>query len=190
MEVVQVIKSLDPRSVRVDPKEHFDIGGIMKILAGEKPETLILPSVLEQRSTWNTLLRSRLIESILLMIPLSTFYFVENASGTIWRVADGVQRLLAIRDYIDDVYVLESLEYYREESNGKLFSELIPWQQRRITHTYISIQEIVCTCPREVKFNIVRRVRYPEHMSPQDAYRRYKYLGLITEETECLSESL
>ena len=96
-----------------------------------------------------------------------------------WRVADGVQRLLAIRDYIDDVYALECLEYFPEESNGKLFSELTPTMKRRITHTYTSIQVIVCTCPREVKLNIVKRVRYPEHMSSQDIYRRYKYLGLV-----------
>jgi len=183
MEVIQAIKSLDPSSVRVDPKCHFDIGNVMAMLVAEKLERLTLPSVLQQRSTWNTLLRSRLIESILLRIPLSTFYFVENASGSMWRVADGVQRLLAIRDYIDDVYALEGLEYFREESNGKLFSELT-WMQRRITHTYISIQVIDCACPREVKLNIVKRVRYPEHMSSQDAYRRYKYLGLITEEEE------
>lgn len=179
MEAVQAIKSLDPRSVRVDPKEHFDIGNVMGMLVAKKLERLTLPSVLQQRSTWNTLLRSRLIESILLRIPISTFYFVENASGSMWRVADGVQRLLAIRDYIDDVYALECLEYFREELNGKLFSELPPWMQRRITHTYISIQVIVCQCPREVKLNIVKRVRYPEHMSSQDAYRRYKYLGLV-----------
>ncbi len=179
MEVVQAIKSLDPKSVRVDLKEHFDIGHVMAMLAAEELERLTLPSVLQQRSIWNTLLRSRLIESILLRIPLSTFCFVENASGSMWRVADGVQRLLAIRDYIDDVYALECLEYSWEKSNCKLFSELTPGMQRRITHTYISIQVIVCTCPREVKLNIVRRVRYPEHMSSQDAYLRYKYLGLV-----------
>lgn len=179
MEAVQAIKLLDPKSVRVDPKCHFDIGHVMAMLAAEKLERLTLPSVLQQRSTWNTLLRSRLIESILLRIPLSTFYFVENASGSMWRVADGVQRLLAIRDYIDDVYALECLEYFPEESNGKLFSELTPTMKRRITHTYTSIQVIVCTCPREVKLNIVKRVRYPEHMSSQDIYRRYKYLGLV-----------
>lgn len=189
MEVIQAIKSLDPRSVRVDPKCHFDIGNVMGMLVAKKLERLILPSVLQQRECWNTLLRSRLIESILLRIPLSTFYFDEDTSG-IWRVADGVQRLLAIRDYIDDVYALECLEYFREESNGKLFSELAPWQQRRITHTYISIQVIDPGTPREVKLNIVRRVRFPEYMSAPDVYKRQKYLGYIIEETECLSESL
>ena len=180
MEAVQVIKSLDPRSVRVDPKEHFDIGLVMGILVDNKLERLTLPSVLQQRSTWNTLLRSRFIESILLRIPLSTFYFVENASGSMWRVADGVQRLLAIRDYIEGVYMLECLEYSSEfHAAGKLFSELEPWQKRRITHAPISIQVIVCTCSREVKLNIVERIRYPEHMSSQDEHRRYQYLGLV-----------
>ena len=178
MGLVHAIKSLDSCSVRVDPKDHFDIGDIMGMLAGEKLARLILPSVLQQHSIWNTILRSRLIESILLRIPLSTFYFDADVSGT-WRVVDGVQRLFAIRDYINGVYPLECLEYCREESNGKLFSELKSWQQRRITHTHISIQEICCTCPREVKLNIFERVRRPEHLDCQAVYRRQKYLGLV-----------
>lgn len=185
MEVIQAIKSLDPSSVRVDPK-CVDIGNIMNMIAKKK---LILPSVLQQRERWNTLLRSRLIESILTRIPLSTFYFDEDTSG-LWKVVDGVQRLLAIRDYINLVYPLECLEYLREESNGKLFSELRPYLQRRITHTQLIIQEICCACSREVKLNIFRRVRFPEYMSAQDAYKRQEYLGYIIEETECLSESL
>ena len=171
---VQVIKSLDPSSVRVDPK-NFYIGDIMDMIAKKQ---LILPSVLQQLDCWNTLLRSRLIESILLRIPLSTFYFDEDTSGTL-RVADGVQRLLAIRDYIDGVYPLECLEYFREESNGRPSNNLRPYQQRRISETNISVYIIDCTCPREVKLNIIRRVRYPEHLSAQDAHRRQKYLGLV-----------
>lgn len=175
MAAIQVIKSLDPRSVRVDSKEHFDIGSIMDMIAEKQ---LILPSVLQERECWNTLLRSRLIESILLRIPLSTFYFGEDTSGT-WKVVDGVQRFLAIRDYINLVYPLECLEYLREESNGKLFSELKPYLQRRITHTQLIIQEICCTCSREVKLNIFGRIRFPEYLSAPDVYRRQKYLGLV-----------
>lgn len=180
MEAVQTIKSLDPSSVRVDPK-IFSIHAIMGMIAEENEpkrlERLVLPSVLQQPEHWNTLLRSRLIESILLRIPLSTFYFDEDVQGT-YRVVDGVQRLLAICDYIDLVYPLECLEYLREELNGKLFSELSPYLQRRITHTQLSIQEICCTVPREVKLNICNRVRFPEHLSAPDAYQRQKYLGL------------
>lgn len=178
MGLTQTIKSLDPCDVRVDPKCHFDIGHIMDMLVAKKLERLVLPSFFPQQECWNILLRSRLIESTLLRIPLSTFYFDEDTSG-IWRVVDGVQRLLAIRDYIDDVYALECLEYFREESNGKLFSELKSWQQRRITHTHISIQVIDPHTPREVRLNIFKRIRFPEHLTSLDVERRQKYLGLI-----------
>lgn len=171
---VQAIKSLDPSSVRVDPR-YYDIGNIMDMIAKKQ---LILPSVLQQLDCWNTLLRSRLIESMLLRIPLSTFYFDEDASGTL-RVVDGVQRLLAICDYIGGVYPLECLEYFREESNGRLFTDLTPYQQRRIRETNTSVYIIDCTVPIEVKINICRRVRFPEHLSAPDAYRRQKYLGLM-----------
>lgn len=173
MGLVQTKKFLDPSSIRVDPK-CYAIGAIMDMCF---ISTLILPSVLQERSTWNLLLRSRLIESILLRIPLSTFYFDEDTSGTL-RVVDGVQRLLAIHDYIDGVYPLECLEYFQEESNGRLFSDLTPYQQRRIIETNVNVQVIDCTCPREVKLNIFRRVRFPEHLSASDVYRRQKYLGL------------
>lgn len=171
MGVVQTVKFLNPSSVRVDP-HFFDIGNIMDLIAEKQ---LILPSVLQQRTTWNTLLRSRLIESILLRIPLSTFYFDEDTSGT-WRVVDGVQRLLAIRDYIDLVYPLECLEYFRPELNRQLFKDLKLYQQRRITETRLSIQEICGSASLETKLNIFKRVRFPEHMSASDAALRQKYL--------------
>lgn len=171
MEVVQTSKLLDPSSVRIDP-HVFDIGDIMDLIAKKQ---LVLPSVLQQRTTWNTLLRSRLIESILLRIPLSTFYFNEDTSGT-WKVVDGVQRLLAIRDYIDLVYPLECLEYLREELNSRSFKDLKLYQQRRIIGTRLSVHEICSHVPLEAKLNIFKRIRFPEHMSASDAALRHKYL--------------
>ena len=48
---------------------------------------------------WKTPKRSKLIESILLGIPLPAFYLRENPEGAM-AVIDGKQRLSAIFDYI------------------------------------------------------------------------------------------
>jgi hypothetical protein len=163
---------LDARKVRIDSKPMY----ADKLLAWIKDGTLVLQNIPASQD-WDLEFRSRLIESMLLRIPLSTFYLDEDRKG-ILRVVDGLERLFAIRDYVDDEYSLVDLEY-DIDALGKKFSELKLWQQRRIRETILDVQIFDPAMSHEVKLNIFERVRFPEYLSLQEALDRAIYLGFM-----------
>src|SRR5680860_543513 len=66
---------------------------------------------------------SRLIESLMLNIPIPVIYFAEQAETLKYEVTDGQQRLNTFKRYLNDEFVLSGLEI-RDDTNGKLYSEL------------------------------------------------------------------
>ena len=50
-----------------------------------------------ENNLWSPVMQSRLIESILLGLPLPAFYF--DTSNKKWDIIDGLQRCCAIRNY-------------------------------------------------------------------------------------------
>lgn len=105
---------------------------------------------------WNPKRRSRLIESLLLRIPIPLFYVAEDVNEH-WSVVDGVQRISTIYDYIKNKFPLTRLEY-RQDLNGMLHTELPRPMQRRISETSLVINVIQPGTPEEVMFNIFHRI--------------------------------
>ena len=64
-----------------------------------KQKSIHLSPSFQRKDVWNATRKSRLIESIMLNIPLPMFYVAADENGT-WEVVDGLQRLSAIRDFI------------------------------------------------------------------------------------------
>ena len=57
---------------------------------------------------WDDETQSRLIESLLIRIPLPAFYF-DGSDEENWKVVDGLQRLCAIRNFaIDKIFLHNS----------------------------------------------------------------------------------
>ena len=87
------------------------------------------PEFQRRRGLWTDVRQSRLIESILLKIPLPTFYAAEDEDET-WAIVDGIQRLTAIARFVDPTttndsqLVLTGLEYLGSQYGGKTFGDL------------------------------------------------------------------
>ncbi|KIP65424.1 hypothetical protein SN11_25135 [Vibrio harveyi] len=79
--------------------------------------------------------KARLIESILLGLPIPVFYFAENSSvfneDVDWIVIDGLQRTTTIYDFMAGRFELKYLDR-RVDLNGLLFKDLPRREQRRI----------------------------------------------------------
>lgn len=98
---------------------------------------------------------SKLIESILLQIPIPTVYLCEENNGTL-SIIDGQQRLTSFVKFLKNEFELKNLEEYTE-FNGRKFADLDKSIQRTIKNT--SIHSIVIKKEsQELKYEIFSRL--------------------------------
>jgi hypothetical protein len=88
-----------------------------------KYHEIVNPEFQRNANLWTNKQMSRLIESILLKLPLPVFYFdVSNPEK--WIIVDGLQRLSTIkRFFVDKKLVLNHLEFLTD-LNGKGYDDL------------------------------------------------------------------
>ncbi len=120
------------------------------------------PEFQRHRGIWSRRAKSRLIESLLLRIPLPTLYAAETADEG-WAVVDGIQRLSAITEFIEPdaiggpPLVLRDLEYL-SRYDGAQFADLPGRLQTRLREAELVLHVIRLGTPEEVKFNIFARI--------------------------------
>jgi hypothetical protein len=111
---------------------------------------------------WSNVAQSKLIESLLLRIPLPTLYAAESGEES-WVVVDGIQRLNTIARFVDPSIVgaaplrLQGMEYLRAYE-GYTYRQLPGALQTRIDETELIIHLIRAGTPEPVKFNIFARL--------------------------------
>lgn len=150
-----ISKPYDPTQIRVDPKS-FSLRNVLDMI---DDEDLDLAPDFQRMRVWTIQQKSRLIESILLRIPLPAFYFSSNTEGRM-QVVDGVQRLSTIHDFVrNNAFTLQHLEYLDRELGGKSFTDIerTLWA-KRINTTQISVNVIDPQTPNRVKFDIFKRI--------------------------------
>lgn len=90
----------------------------------------------QRRRRWDRSKQSRLIESFIMNIPIPPIFLYEYEFSK-YEVMDGLQRLTAIKEFYDDKFSLEGLEYWKE-LNGKKYSELPQEIKSGIDRRYLS----------------------------------------------------
>lgn len=115
------------------------------------------PDFQRNADLWGRKKMSRLIESILLRLPLPIFYFdVSNQDK--WIVIDGLQRLSTIKKFIiEEKMSLGGLEFLTDLTNKK-YKDLDRTLQRIIEETQIITYQVEAQTPREVKYSIFNRI--------------------------------
>lgn len=112
----------------------------------------------QRRRVWKDNKRkSLLIESLMLRIPIPAFYFYENEDGK-YQVIDGQQRLTTIKEFVNGDFKLTGLEYLGKEYNKKNFKELDTKYIQRIYRTQIAVNILDARSPKNVIYDIFRRV--------------------------------
>ncbi len=100
----------------------------------------------QRRSRWDIKKRSLLIESLLLNIPIPPIFLFEIEYGQ-YEVVDGRQRLETLKDYLDNLFPLKNLAFWKE-LNGKRFKELPIIIQRGLLRRTISATVLLAETTR------------------------------------------
>lgn len=149
-------KPYNPDQIRVESKT-FSIRLIYDMI---KDGDLDLSPDFQRNVVWDTFRKSRLIESILLRIPLPMFYFSQDEEGKLF-VVDGLQRLTAIKEFMENKLVLKDLEYLSNTCEGKTYSKENKIEEkyyRWFNMTQLSVNVIDPQSPSKVKYDIFRRL--------------------------------
>ena len=89
---------------------------------------LVLDIDYQRKHVWDTAKASRLIESLIMNVPVPVCYFAEIDNAR-HEVIDGLQRITAIVNFLRDEYSLRGISVL-EELAGKHFSQLNCWSAR------------------------------------------------------------
>ena len=131
-------------------------------------------------------LASRLIESVLLNIPIPTVYLCEELDGR-FSIIDGQQRMTSFVKYLKNEFALKGLEEL-SELNGKKFSELEKTLQRTLKSC--TLNSIILTKEsQELKYEIFARLNQGSiRLKPQEL-RNCIYRGTLNNMIEEIAKN-
>lgn len=151
--------NLDPRKVNIQTTTLTVSNLIQKIQNGM---IVLHPDYQRKVGLWSDIEQSRLIESIIIRIPIPTFYFDADENDVL-AVVDGLQRLFSLDRFMGisqddpDRLRLTGLEYL-SDFEGLTFEELPVNIQMRISETNLIAHIIRPGTPENIRISIFTRI--------------------------------
>ncbi len=138
----------------------------------------------QRNHRWSTEESSRLIESLILNIPIPTIYLSQDVDVdeeveddvARYSVIDGQQRMTAIVEFMQNKYCLQNLEVL-ELLNGSYYKDLPPFLIRRLEERTIKCLRIDSTVDPQVKFDIFERLNTGSVQLESQELRNAVYRG-------------
>ncbi|WP_108987582.1 DUF262 domain-containing protein [Streptomyces coelicoflavus] len=122
----------------------------------------LAPDFQRRAGVWKDRDQSRLIESLLLRIPISNFHMAQDGDDK-WAVVDGVQRLTAIARFMEPgltglgPLTLRGLDYLWN-FHGSTYQDLTGRLKIRLRETQLTVHIMQQGTPEVVKHNVFSRI--------------------------------
>jgi uncharacterized protein with ParB-like and HNH nuclease domain len=149
--------------------------------------TLILADQYERRQVWDNPKCSRLIESLLMNVPIPICYFAELETGQ-YSVIDGQQRLSAIHRFLNNEYQLRGLKV-RTELNGKRFHQLDHEDQRLIKSRALRVIIVLKESHPDIRFDVFERLNTTSVKLSTQELRNCIFRGVLNDLIKELSQN-
>ena len=182
-----------PAEVQISQRT-INVYNLMERLDNEEID--LAPSFQRKGDLWSLEEQSRLIESLMLKIPIPAFYF-NAADDDKWIVIDGLQRLSAFYNFLvgkkeEGSNKRKKEEFqgmqYLKDFNGCTFDELPRQYIRRIKETTLVAYNVEKGTPDEIVFNIFQRINSGGMILKPQEIRQALYQGKATLLIEKLAE--
>ncbi len=153
-EETTMTKPFDPTQINILPKQDV----LRNIIERLNNDEIDMNTDFQRRSDlWHPPQMSKFIESILIRLPIPSFYF-DASNEDKWLVVDGLQRLSSIRKFVIEKKLrLSDLEYLND-CDDKIYDELSRNYKRRIDECPVTLFNIQPGTPSEVKYSVFRRI--------------------------------
>ncbi|WP_080939814.1 DUF262 domain-containing protein [Chromobacterium violaceum] len=141
----------------------------------------------QRRYVWTDVFASRLIESIILNVPIPPCYLSQNEDFEL-DVIDGQQRLFSLYRFLSNQFPLSGLEILKE-LNGSRFFEINQKIQRQVrTHTLRCVL-ITNESHPEIKFDVFERLNSNTAPLNSQELRNCIYRGALNSLVKDLAET-
>lgn len=140
---------IDTLLIRNENRTVYDV--LRRIEKG----TFIMDPDFQRDFIWKEDKQVKLIESVLMRIPLPVFYLAENQKGEM-IVVDGLQRLSTFQRFVNNEFSLNLPK--QQELNNKRFDDLSPKLQNRIEDCNLILYIIDAKVPTQALLDIFERV--------------------------------
>jgi len=171
------LESKEERKIIWQPKDF----SLREFLSMKQDGDLDLQPEYQRKYVASTKIASRLIESILMDVPIPVIYLAEEKNGT-YSVIDGQQRLTSFLSFITgkfpngELFKLSGLTVFKE-LNRKSFNDLDKELQNKIKTTTIHTIVIKKESNEDVKFEIFERLNTGSTALNEDEIRNTVYRG-------------
>lgn len=154
-------------------QENRTIHGVMRRI---DQNAYILNPDFQREFLWDDAKQSKLVESVIMRIPLPVFYMAEDEEGRM-VVVDGLQRLSTFRRFVKDELPLHLPD--RHELNRKRFSDLPPKLKNRVEDCNLTFYIIDSKVPERARLDIFERVNGGVPLTRQQM-RNCLFMGAAT----------
>lgn len=193
------VQPFDPEKISIDTKSVT----MDTILRRFEQNTLFLSPDFQRNEVWTEDQKCRLIESLMLKIPIPMFYISSDEQGN-FSVVDGLQRLSTIRSFVlgneymksspknskfkGEGFKLQNLEFWGDNYNNCNFNQLPIFIQNRILESEFTFTIINPGTPEDLKRNVFNRINKGGAPLTSQEIRNALYTGESTKLLNKLSK--